>query len=99
MASSVYAKYRTAFVEGLAQALKVPPAEVEPQVKIAEPAHGDLSFATFALAKAQKKAPPAIATELAGGLRLPGIEVSSAGPYVNARFLAHPFGKEVIDAA
>ncbi|HEX8536445.1 MAG TPA: arginine--tRNA ligase, partial [Cystobacter sp.] len=60
MTPSVYSRYRTAFVEALAQSLGVPASELESQVKPADPAHGDFSFPTFPLAKAQKKAPPAI---------------------------------------
>lgn len=99
MSSSVYVRYRTAFAEALAQALNVPASEILPQVKPAEPAHGDLSFATFPLAKAQKKAPPAIAASLAQSVKVPGLEIAAAGPYVNARFAVVPFTQEVIDAA
>jgi arginyl-tRNA synthetase len=99
MSSSVYSRYRAAFAQALAGALGVPAAEVEAQVKPAEPAHGDLSFATFPLARAQKKAPPAIAVGLAQAVRVPGLDIQAVGPYVNARFTALPFTAEVIDAA
>ncbi|HEX8818413.1 MAG TPA: arginine--tRNA ligase [Archangium sp.] len=99
MTASVYTRYRTAFVEALAQALGVPASEIDSQVKPADPAHGDLSFPTFPLAKAQKKAPPAIAAALAQGLKVPGLDVVAAGPYVNAKFAAMPFTAEVIDTA
>ncbi|HEX8435178.1 arginine--tRNA ligase [Archangium sp.] len=99
MTPSVYTRYRTAFVEALAQSLGVPASEIDSQVKPADPAHGDLSFPTFPLAKAQKKAPPAIAAALAQGLKVPGLEVVAAGPYVNAKFAAMPFTAEVIDTA
>jgi arginyl-tRNA synthetase len=99
MTPSVYTRYRTAFVEALAQALGVPASEIDSQIKPADPAHGDLSFPTFPLAKAQKKAPPAIAASLAQGLKVPGLEVVAAGPYVNAKFAAMPFTAEVIDTA
>ncbi|XXF80923.1 arginine--tRNA ligase [Myxococcaceae bacterium GXIMD 01537] len=98
MSTSVYSRYRAAFAEALAQALGVPSSEIEPQVKPADPAHGDLSFATFPLAKAQKKAPPAIAAQLAQQVSVPGLEVKAVGPYVNARFAQMPFSAEVIDA-
>ncbi|GMU03286.1 arginine--tRNA ligase [Corallococcus caeni] len=97
MSTSVYSRYRAAFAQALAGALGVPAADIEPQVKPADPAHGDLSFATFPLAKAQKKAPPAIAAQLAQTLQVPGLEVKAVGPYVNARFLPLPFTQEVID--
>ena len=100
MTPSVYTRYRTAFVEALAQALGVPASEIDSQVKpAADPAHGDLSFPTFPLAKAQKKAPPAIAAALAQGVKVPGLDVVAAGPYVNAKFSLLPFTPEVIDAA
>ena len=97
MSISVYERYRSAFIEGIARVLGVPPADLEPQVKQADPAHGDLSFPTFALAKAQKKAPPAIAGELAQKVQVPGLEIAAAGPYLNARFSAQPFTGEVIE--
>ena len=52
-----------------------------------DPALGDLSFPCFQLAKALKKAPPAIAAELAGKLAatLPGVTATAAGPYLNFR--------------
>lgn len=48
---------------------------------------GDLAFPCFALAKAQKKAPPAIAAELATNLapELASIVATATGPYVNFR--------------
>lgn len=99
MNTSVYSRYRTAFAEALARALGVPASEIEPQIKPAEPAHGDLTFATFPLARAQRKPPPAIASWLAQSVNVPGLEVVAAGPYVNARFSLLPFTAEVIDAA
>jgi arginyl-tRNA synthetase len=49
------------------------------------PAQGDLAFPCFAVAKARKAAPPAIAAELAPRVSalLSGIECSAAGPYLN----------------
>src|SRR5690242_1628526 len=96
---SVYERYRTAFAEALAKALGTPLPDILPQVKPAEPAHGDLTFATFPLAKAQKKAPPAIASALAASLSVPGLEIVAAGPYVNARFSVQPFTGEVLGSA
>ncbi|RKH35149.1 arginine--tRNA ligase [Corallococcus praedator] len=98
MSTSVYSRYRAAFAQALAGALGVPASDIDAQVKPADPAHGDLSFATFPLAKAQKKAPPAIAASLAQSLQVPGLEVKAVGPYVNARFLPLPFTQEVIDS-
>lgn len=96
---SVLSDYRGRFVAALAEALGQRADEVAAQVKPADPQHGDFSFATFPLAKALRKAPPAIAAELAGKLKLQGLQVAAAGPYVNARISAMPFTGEVIDAA
>jgi arginyl-tRNA synthetase len=99
MARSVHDRYRAAFVEAIARALGTPPAEIEPQVKAAERQHGDLSFPTFPFAKALRKAPAAIAADLAGKVEAAGMRVAAAGPYLNARFELQPFTGEVIDAA
>ncbi len=50
-----------------------------------DPALGDLAFPCFQLAKSLKKAPPAIASELATklGSDLTGIAAVAAGPYIN----------------
>src|SRR5262245_26664566 len=50
-----------------------------------DPSLGDLAFPCFALAKSLKKAPPAIAAEVAAKLArdLPGIASVATGPYVN----------------
>jgi arginyl-tRNA synthetase len=96
---SVYAKYKAAFAKALAQALGVPEADIDSQIKPAEPVHGDLSFATFQLAKSQRKAPPAIAASLAQTLQIPELEVAATGPYVNARFKADAFTKEVLEVS
>ena len=85
MSEPVIAGYQRQFVEALASALGMPVADIDAMVKPAEPQHGDFSFPTFALAKAQKKAPPAIANALAAQLSVPGLRVAAAGPYVNAR--------------
>lgn len=50
------------------------------------PELGQLAFGTFALAKAQRRPPPAVAAELAARVQPGGAlrSVSAAGPYVNA---------------
>lgn len=58
------------------------------EIKLEAPkdaAMGDLAFPCFALAKREKKAPPAIAGELAAKLSgaLQGIAVVATGPYLN----------------
>lgn len=98
MTSNVHARYRRAFAQALADATGQSFELVAAFVKDAEPQHGDLSFPTFPLAKQLKKAPPAIAADLAARLHVPGIEVTAVGPYVNARFATLPFTAEVIAA-
>jgi arginyl-tRNA synthetase len=93
---SVHDKRTQAFAGAIASALGLPLEQLLPQVKPAEAAHGDLSFPTFGLAKTLRKAPAAIAAELAAQLHLPGMEVVSAGPYVNARFQSPAFAAEVL---
>ena len=53
-----------------------------------DPALGDLAFPCFVLAKAERKAPPVLAAELAAklaGSELQGIAAQATGPYVNFR--------------
>lgn len=96
---TVLARYRQAFVDALAAASGLSPDHVAPLVKPAEPAFGDFAFPAFSLAKTLKKAPPAIAADLATRLSIEGMQVAATGPYVNARILPTPFVREVIDAA
>lgn len=100
---TVLARYRQTFVDALAAAAGLPPEEVRPLVKPADPAFGDFAFPAFSLAKALRKAPPVIAAELATKLVTTladeGLEVAAAGPYVNARIRPMPFIREVVDAA
>ncbi len=97
MDTFVYARYRAAFAEALARALNTSVEEVERGIKSAEPAHGDLAFAAFSFAKAQRKAPAAIASSLAREISVPGMQIAAVGPYVNARFAPMPFSAEVIE--
>lgn len=94
---SVHDKLTHAFASGIAGALALPLEQVLSLVKPAEATHGDLSFPTFGLAKTLRKAPPAIAAELASKLQVAGMEVAAAGPYVNARFQSIPFAAEVLE--
>ena len=80
-----------AFASALATAVAQPVETIRPQVKPAEPEHGDLAFPTFPLAKQLRSAPPKIAADLAGKLSVPGLEIAAAGPYVNARFEPRSF--------
>ncbi|MDP6539367.1 MAG: arginine--tRNA ligase [Planctomycetota bacterium] len=62
----------------------LPEAEVRIEVP-RDAALGDLAFPCFALAKTLRKAPPAIAAELAAAVEgeLEGIDAAATGPYVN----------------
>jgi arginyl-tRNA synthetase len=84
------------FAGGVARALGLPLEEVLALVKPADPAHGDLAFPTFSLARTLRQAPPAIAADLAGRVTVPGMTVAAAGPYLNARFHPLPFAAQVL---
>jgi arginyl-tRNA synthetase len=80
-------RFARLFAERLAIHVGASADELLPQIGAPpRPELGQLAFGCFALAKAQKKAPPAIAAELAGKLQVGGAlrAVSAAGPYVNA---------------
>jgi arginyl-tRNA synthetase len=97
---SVLAQYKELFVNALAEALAQPAADIAKMVKpAADPAHGDFAFPTARYSKQLGKPPPAIATDLVGKIKVEGLEVAAAGPYVNARILAMPFTQRVLDAA
>ena len=70
--------------DALAAATGLPAAELRIE-QPRDPAMGDLAFPCFPLAKALKKAPPAIAGELAAklGATLKGVTAVAAGPYIN----------------
>jgi arginyl-tRNA synthetase len=58
---------------------------------------GDAAFPCFGLAKEQKKAPQAIATEFAGKVHSPYFaSVEAAGPYVNVKFDPVKTGKQIV---
>lgn len=80
-------RFARLFAERLAPHVGATTNELLPQIGAPpRPELGQLAFGCFALAKAQKKAPPAIAAELAGKVQTGGVlrSVSAAGPYVNA---------------
>ena len=66
-----------------------------------DPKLGDFAFPCFPLAKELKKAPPAIAAELAGALGedLDGISAEAAGPYINFRVEPALLAETVVGAA
>src|SRR5687768_2887093 len=96
---TILGDYRRAFIDALANAASTPSEQLEQLVTSAAPEHGDFAFPTFSFAKALRKAPPAIAAELATRMSVDGLEISAAGPYVNARIKPMPFTRDVIVAA
>ena len=80
-------RFARLFAERLAPHVGLTAEELLPQIGAPpRPELGQLAFGCFALAKAQRKAPPAIAAELAGQVQTGGVirSVAAAGPYVNA---------------
>lgn len=78
------------FTDPIRRALAQKTGLAEADIKIEQPrdtALGDLAFPCFSLAKAMKKAPPLIATELSEALNadLDGITAEATGPYINFR--------------
>jgi arginyl-tRNA synthetase len=76
------------FAERIARALAQATGLAESEFKIELPrdlAHGDLACPCFSIAKAQKRPPPAVASELAGKLALEGVSATALGPYLNFR--------------
>lgn len=76
--------FADSIARALAAASGLPVAEIKLELP-RDSAHGDLAFPCFGLAKALKKAPPAIAAELAGKLAIEGVQVVALGPYLNFR--------------
>lgn len=75
-------------ITALAPHVPMEPAEIEGFLTAPpDPTLGDIAFPCFPLAKALRKAPAAIANELAAKLALtpPLVAVSAAGPYLNFR--------------
>jgi arginyl-tRNA synthetase len=81
-------RYAQLFAERLAPHLDLPVGDLAVQVETPpRPELGQLAFPCFALAKTLRKAPAAIAAELAGKVEAGGLiaSVFAEGPYVNAR--------------
>src|SRR5260221_12998660 len=68
----------------IAQATGTPESEIRIELP-RDPAHGDLACPCFGFAKAQKRPPAVVASELAGKLALEGIGVQALGPDLNFR--------------
>ena len=73
--------------------------EIEDAIEV--PKHtkmGDYAFPCFKLAKAFKKAPNVIASDIAGALNSPTFEkIEGVGPYVNFTILPGVYSKEVLE--
>lgn len=86
--------------EAVAAASGVPPAEIGPLTIPPDPSLGDIAYGCFPLAKRLKKAPPAIAADLAARLTPPaGVfrEWKPAGPYINFRVEPAAIARLVLD--
>jgi arginyl-tRNA synthetase len=85
-ARSGMSRFRDAIAAALARAAAVPEREVRLELA-RDPALGDYAFPSFALAKARKQPPPAVAKELEAALAgaIEGVEARATGPYLNFR--------------
>ncbi len=80
-------RFARLFAERLAPHVGAEAEELLPQIGVPpRPELGQLAFGCFALAKAKRRPPPAVAAELAGNVQIGGMlrAVTAAGPYVNA---------------
>jgi arginyl-tRNA synthetase len=89
------------FVEQIQAAIAERAGVAASDVKVEQPrdpALGDLAFPCFTLAKALKKAPPAIAAELATKLAgaVEGVSAVATGPYVNFKIARGVLARSVI---
>src|SRR5688572_2932170 len=101
MRRTILARRMRRFAEEIRAALARRTGLEEAAIKLEFPrdaALGDLSFPCFALSKAQRKAPPAIASELAAALsgELGPVRAEAAGPYVNFRIERGALAAEVL---
>ncbi len=90
---------KTALAAALAQVTGLAAAELAQWIETPpDPAMGDYAFPCFRLAKTLRKAPPAIATELAASLTLPGgiSRCEAAGGYVNFFVDASAYAGQVL---
>jgi len=90
--------FREEVARAVAAAAGIDVAEADAALTIPpRPEMGDLAFPCFAVAKKLRKAPPAIAAELAAKVRPPLVEkVEPVGPYVNFTFDKARFAEAVL---
>lgn len=93
--------FRRRFAEVLATRLGQEPDAVEAAIGVPPDIRlGHFAYPCFQLAKSLKKAPPAIATELAAELAAPeGAEFAVAGAYLNLRLKPGVLAREAVTAA
>jgi len=93
--------FRTAFAKSLAAQTGLDISTVEASLaRPPELAMGVFAFPCFTLAKALRKAPPAIAADLVAAMTAPeGSELVAAGPYVNLRLKPGVLSRIAVDAA
>ncbi len=92
-------RFARLFADRLAPHVGAPAAELLPLVGTPpRPELGQLAFGTFALAKTQRRPPPAVAQELAGRVPAGGVlrAVTAAGPYVNATLDGAEVARQVL---
>ena len=95
-------RFARPFAEALAPLVELPVADVEKQLETPpKPGMGQLAFPCFQLAKTLRKAPPAIAEDLASKIQPTGLikKVIATGPYVNAYLDGEAVAREVLPAA
>jgi len=95
--------YKNALAEVLAAYTELPIEELSQSIETpSDPKLGHLAFPCFRLAKAMKKAPPAIAQEISVrllGERHPWLgEVRATGPYINVFFDKPFFASKTLDS-
>jgi len=85
------------------QSLGIAADQAEPMVRLDPPRnrdHGDVALGAFQLAKLAKKAPPALAGELAAAIASDEVIASAkaTGPFVNFRFQRAALARQVVTA-
>jgi arginyl-tRNA synthetase len=78
--------YKQELADAVAAAASLPAEDILPMIEIpADPAMGDYAFPCFRLAKTLRKAPPAIAADIAAALTAPAFiaETQVVGAYIN----------------
>lgn len=80
-------RYEDRFVQLLASALETSETEIRAQLRTPEPVQGDLSLPCFIFAKAKRKNPAQIASEIASTIPSDPMfqSIVAAGPYINAK--------------